>query len=500
MNTEKIIVDPDNRVAFRNFVDYCVGTGRLGLALTDEYLSELAFVQKMIGFSFIRGHGLFSDDVSIYHEYEENGETKVEYNYTYIDRIFDKYLELGIRPYLELGFMPGDLASGTQTIFYWKGNTTPPKDYSRWTDMVIALLSHLKQRYGEEVIDWPIEVWNEPNLPGFWYKADMDEYFRLFKETFTAIKKWDSRIKVGGPAICGVKDAEWIEAFLKFCRKEGLHPDRITRHHYTVEFPERVGHYDYSKLEDSEMRFENLQSTRDIVDSFEEFRGTPIHLTEFSTSYTPKGVIHDTNINAAYLARQLSRLGDVNDAYSYWTFGDVFEEQGVPNSLFHGGFGMVAAGNIPKPSFWTFYFYKQLKLFGGDCVYRDDNAVIVKKGESYAGILWNIDEEDRNVQLSLPLADEGEYTLISKTVDESCCNPLKLWHDMGEPAYPSAEETELIRSAAYPPAESDIVKTEKGNAVISPLVRKNGVVYFSLTKRKFTPDRGYDYERVLSFH
>ena len=499
MIREKILVDADKKVFFRNNADYCVGTGRLGLALTEEYLKELAYVQEMIGFSYIRGHGLFSDDMSIYHEYEENGETKIEYNYTYIDRIFDRYLELGIRPYLELGFMPGQLASGSQTIFYWKGNTTPPKDYKKWTDMVVALLDHLKKRYGDEVTGWPIEVWNEPNLPGFWYKADMEEYFRLFKESFTAIKAYDSRFQVGGPAICGVRDAEWIKAFLEFCKKEGLRPDRITRHHYTVEFPERIGHYDYSKLEDPVMRFENLQSTRDIVDSYEEFKGLPIHLTEFSTSYTPRGVIHDTNLNAAYLAGQLAGLGDVNEAYSYWTFGDVFEEQGVPHSLFHGGFGMVAAGNIPKPCFWTFLFFKKLKQFSKDCVYRDSSAVIVKSETGYAGILWNIDGEDRVKELTLPLP-EGEYTLVLNTVDEKSCNPLKLWHDLGEPAYPTKDETALIKSAAQPLVESAVVKAEGGAAGISVSVNKNGVVYFTLEKRNFTPDRGYDYEKVVSFH
>lgn len=500
MSVKKIKLDPSNREVFNNRVDYCVGTGRLGLALTQEYLKELEYVQKMIGFSYIRGHGLFSDDVSIYHEYKENDEIKVEYNYTYIDRIIDSYLKLDIRPYLELGFMPSELASGTQTIFYWKGNTTPPKDYSKWTGMVVALLKHLKERYGDEVCTWPIEVWNEPNLPGFWFKADMEEYFKLFKESFNAIKAYDARFKVGGPAICGVRDAEWIKAFLKFCRKEGIKPDRITRHHYTVEFPERIGHYDYSKLEDQDMRFENLQSTRDIVDSFEEFKDTPIHLTEFSTSYTPKGVIHDTNLNAAYLARQLSGLGDVNEAYSYWTFGDVFEEQGVPNSLFHGGFGMVAAGNIPKPTFWTFYFFKQLKLFGSDCVFKDKEAVIVKNEKGYAGILWNIDEDEYTKEITIPGADKAEYTLITKTVDEECCNPLKIWHDMGEPAYPCEEQTELIKSAAQPLTQSSIIKDTDGSAVIDIRLGKNAVVYFTLSERKHTPDRGYDYDKVLNFH
>ena len=496
---EKIKIDVNNSIPFNNNVDYCVGTGRLGLALTEEYLSELKFVQDEIGFKYIRGHGLFCDDVAIYHEYEEDGVKKVEYNYTYLDRIFDKYIELNIRPYLELGFMPYEMASGTQTIFYWKGNTTPPKDYKLWTDMVVALLKHLRGCYGDEVLEWPIEVWNEPNLPGFWYQADMAEYCKLFKETFDAIKAYDERFKVGGPAICGVKDAEWIQGFLEFCRENKITPDRITRHHYTVEFPDRVGHYDYSKLEDAEMRFDNLQSTRDIIDSFEEYKGTPIHITEFSTSYTPKGVIHDTNLNAAYLAEQLSRIGDMNEAYSYWTFGDVFEEQGVPDSLFHGGFGMVAAGNIPKPAFWTFSFYKQLKNAGSECVFRDKTSVIVKSDKGYAGILWNIqsDEYKREIELPTDIFGAEEFTLITKTVDEECCNPLKIWHDMGEPAYPVKEETELIKSAAYPLLGSAVIESVDGKAEIAIDVKTNGVVFFELKKRDFTPDRGYDYERAL---
>ncbi len=508
-----ISINPDNRVDFKNNIDFCVGTGRWGLALTEEYLKELQFVQNEIGFKFIRGHGIFADDISIYHEYEDNGEIKVEYNYTYLFRIIDRFMELGIRPYLELSFMPYQLAKGTQTLFHWKANTTPPKEYTLWADMVVDLLKNLRARYGEEVLDWPVEVWNEPNLPGFWYKADMDEYFKLFKETYNAIKNYDSHFKVGGPAICGVMEAEWTSEFLSFCRKYDIKPDNITRHHYTVEFPEAIGHYDYSKLEDSDMRIENLQATRDLVDSFEEFKGTPIHITEFSTSYTPRGVIHDTNLNAAYLAGQLSRLGDMNELYSYWTFGDVFEEKGVPNSLFHGGFGMVAAGNIPKPTFWIFSFYKQLKCFSEACVHRDKNSVIVKSDKGYAGILWNADEEEftqkisfnANVNLSTAETSTGmtsteEYMLIVKTVDEECCNPLKLWHDIGEPPYPTKAQTELIKSGAFPLVTSDVIKTENGNADIDLTIKKNGIVYFELSERHFTPDRGYDYDKATTFH
>lgn len=494
-----IKLNDKNHVDFRNNVDFCVGTGRLGLGLTDEYIKELKLCQEEIGFSYIRGHGLFCDDIAIYHQYEEDGEVKVEYNYAYLDRIFDKYLELNIRPYLELGFMPYEMASGTQTVFYWKGNTTPPKDYKLWTDMVVALLKHLRARYGEEVLTWPIEVWNEPNLPGFWEHADMQEYFKLFKETFLAIKAYDSRFKVGGPAICGVREEEWMREFLKFCRENKLAVDTITRHHYTIEFPDKAGHYDYSKLMDDEAGFMNLKATRNLVNEFDEYKECPIHITEFNTSYTPKGVIHDTNLNAAFLARQLSRLGDDNELYSYWTFGDVFEEQGVPFTPFHGGFGLVAAGCIPKPTFWTFAFFKQLKNKAVDCIHRDADSVVVKTCNGYAGIAWNIDKEPFKLTFNAP-ANASEYTLITKTVDEECCNPLKIWHDLGEPSNPSKAETELIKSGANPLVKTEIVKADAGNADITINLNKNAVVYFELIERKFTPDRGYDYERVLSFH
>lgn len=485
-------------VRFYNNVDFCVGTGRLGLGLTAEYLEQLKMVQEEIGFRHIRGHGLFHEDLSIYQEYEEDGVKKVEYNYTYIDRLFDAYLKLNIRPFIELGFMPKKMASGQQAIFYWQGNTTPPEDYSKWTDMVVALLKHLRARYGEEVLEWPIEVWNEPNLPGFWYKADMEEYFKLFKKTFKAIKAYDKRFTIGGPAVCGVRDEFWIRSFLEFCRDNKLAIDFVTRHHYTIEFPERAGHYDYSKLMKAEDGFANLKTSRDIIDSFDEYRGLPIHITEFSTSYTPKGVIHDTNLNAAFIAQQLSRLGDVNESYSYWTFGDVFEEQGVPFTPFHGGFGLVANGCIRKPTFWTFAFYKKLQDNAEKCVLKNDDIVVVKTAKGYAGIAWNLGKKAANKTLEFSAFAKDGYTFLTKTVDETTCNPLKLWHDLGEHANPSEEEIKLLRESDRPLIASARPEAKDGVVAVDLSVKPNGVVYFELEGATLTPDRGYDYKRVVT--
>jgi len=478
-------------VPFNNNVDYCVGTGRMGLALQKEYMEQLELVQNEIGFSHIRGHGLFHDDMAIYQEYEEDGVTKAEYNFTYLDLVMDSYLKLKIKPFIELGFMPKKLASSEQTVFYWEGNVTPPKSYEGWCQLVCATLSHLMERYGaDEVVTWPIEVWNEPNLSGFWKDADMPEYFKLFKTTFEAIKALDSRFTVGGPAICGVDDERWIREFMAFCDTENLAIDFVTRHHYTTLTHEGNGHYMYARLEDADDKFANLHTTREIVDSFKRYNGLPIHITEFNTSYTPDNVIHDTNLNAAYIARQLSRLGDDNASYSYWTFGDIFEERGVPFAPFHGGFGMVANRCIPKPTFYAFKFFKNLT---GKCIYRDDSSIVVNDNGVTKGIAWNPREDGGDaIKLSYSISDvSGEFSMITETVDEKTCNPMKIWHDLGEPRSLTNHHIDILKNAAKPLYASCRLVSDNNSISFDIDVAQNGVIYFELTPSTITSDRGY---------
>ena len=130
---------------------------------------------------------------------------------------------------------------------------------------------------------------------------------------------------------------------------------------------------------------------------------------------------------------------------------------------------------------------------------KDKNSVVVKSSKGYAGILWNIDGDEFTREIEMPV-EFSEYTLVTRTVDEECCNPLKIWHDLGEPANPSKDVVDLIRSSAHPLVQSAVVKASGDTATISVSVKKNGVIYFELEERTFTPDRGYDYEKVISFH
>ena len=476
---------------FNNQVSFCVGTGRMGLALHEEYMKQLREVQAKCAFTHIRGHGLFSDDMAIYQErVDPDGVRRVQYCFTYLDRVMDAYMDCGLRPFLELGFMPAALAAGEQTLFYWKAHTTPPKDMKDWTALVSATLKHLSDRYGKsEVETWPVEVWNEPNLPGFWENADKAKYLELYDATVRAVKQVLPGMRVGGPAICGGEGSQqWIADFLAFCRDGNVPVDFVTRHVYLGQTPERRGRYLYHTMSDPKVILDELAESRRIIDSFPAFKGMPMYVTEFNTSYNPFCPIHDTVENAALIAELLSGLGDTCSGYSYWTFGDVFEEGGVPTRPFHGGFGMMAAGCIPKPTLYAFAYYASLK---GECVCRGKNCVMTKNGSAYEAVLWNLekrDGEESAFALDLPL--EGDAFVSVEKVEDGGADPLKVWHEMGEPASLSRDQEALLKAAAQPVVESRVLHAgDKLNLTL----KHNAVARVRVTRRTAESDAGYDY-------
>ena len=491
MKQYEVKITQDSAAEFHNHAAYCIGTGRMGLAMHKEYQDQLAFVQEECAFKHIRGHGLFCDDMAIYQPYTDaEGVEHEAYCFTYLDRVMDYYRQQGIRPFLELGFMPEKMASGKQTIFYWKGNTTPPADHDKWARLVKATLTHLAQRYGrEEVSAWPCEVWNEPNLPGFWENADKAKYLELYAVTARAVKETLPEMKVGGPAICGGQGSqEWVRDFLTYCRDNQLPVDFVTRHAYMGQSPEREGRYLYHEMCAVEYTVEEMRKTRSIIDSFPEYAGMPMHITEFNTSYNPFCPIHDANLNAAYIAGLLAQLGDVAASYSYWTFGDVFEEQGVPMRPFHGGFGLLANGMIPKPTLWTFAFFNRLT---GEAVYRDEHMVLTRGADgALEGVAWNLCREGREeLTVTVRTGENAPMTLSVETVDEQVCNPLKAWHEMGEPSSLTEKQLRFLRKAGQPLCATCTV--EGGAAEIK--LRENAVVYFRLEKTEKQTEFGYDY-------
>lgn len=498
----KVVVPRDSEKEFLGRWNFCVGTGRLGLALQKEYIDTLAFVKKSIDFKYIRGHGLLCDDVGIYREDIVDGKPVPFYNFTYIDRIFDSYLELGIKPFVELGFMPEKLASGTQTIFYWKGNTTPPKDYEKWSELIKTVIKHFVSRYGlEEVLTWPFEVWNEPNLPGFWENADEKEYFKLYKISAEAVKSVNKNFKVGGPAICGGAD-HWIKDFLEFCEKENAPLDFVSRHAYTSDFGEKTPHLVYQNIFPQDHMFDELKSVRKMIDDT-KFKDLPFHITEYNTSYDPRNPVHDTAFNAAYICRILSEAGDYVNSFSYWTFSDVFEESDVPRAEFHGGFGLVALNNIPKPTFYAFSFFNEL---GKELLYKDEHIIVTRKEDkSVVFAAWNewfgdASDGEKEYEVAIPF-ENGKVFIERYTVNEEYANPWGTWKQMGRPRFPSKDQIEVLKKVAVPHVTTNNEVCENGVVDIKFTLKKNEVSLFKIKAVEDESDTyiGLDDTKITSY-
>ena len=359
----------------------CVGAGRVGEGLRADWQAQLKVCRDEIGFQHLRCHGLLHDELGIYRE-DKNGNPI--YNWQYIDLVYDYLVSIGVRPLVEVGFMPDDLATirtedavngmaadpanpkqqRRVSVFWWKSNVTPPKDWNKWDGLIRALVQHWTTRYGAaEVAQWPFEVWNEPNHVAFWSPNDnskrMDEYFELYAHTARAIKSVNTAYRVGGPASAG---PAYIKELIDYCVQNGVPLDFISYHTYGLgggpggfdKFGNRTLHVNANPRAVAETAKSQF---RVIAQSSKP--GLPVYVTEWSASSSDRDPVHDDYFSAPYILEQLKN-SEALAAMSYWTFTDIFEENGIPPRPFHGGFGLLNVQGIKKPSFFAYRFMNLL--------------------------------------------------------------------------------------------------------------------------------------------
>ena len=166
----------DKTEHFNHYWETCVGSCHGYTALREDYREQLKEAHDQLGFKYLRFHGILDDDMCVVQE--ENG--KILYNFVNIDNIFDFLLDIGMKPFMEIGFMPKAFASGTTTLFHYNANNTMPKDFDEWDRFITTMMNHFIDRYGiDEVRTWFFEVWNEPNLK-FFFNGTQKDYFKLY--------------------------------------------------------------------------------------------------------------------------------------------------------------------------------------------------------------------------------------------------------------------------------------------------------------------------------
>lgn len=363
------------------FFDFSVGSDYSGTLIKSDSQNQLQMVTDELGFRYIRFHAIFHDALGTVRV--KNG--KIVYNWTKIDQLYDNLLARHIKPFVELSFTPKALATSKQTIFYYHANTSHPNP-KEWHNLIVAFARHLEKRYGKaEIRSWYFEVWNEPNLSGFWQNADQKAYFRLYDSTARALKSVDPKLRVGGPATAG---AAWIPAFLDYVKKTHAPIDFVTTHTYGV----RGGFLDPDGKSDLLLDPSPNAIVGDVRRVHQQiaaspFPNLPLYITEWSTSYTPADPVHDSYISAAYILSKLKATEGLAQGMSYWTYSDLFEEAGPPPAAFYGGFGLVTRDGIRKPAFFA---YKYLHALGGKTIPSSDSqSMLSTNGENFTAVLWD---------------------------------------------------------------------------------------------------------------
>jgi xylan 1,4-beta-xylosidase len=447
---------------FPHYWEQMFGSGRAILSLRDSYRRDLREVEDATGFKYMRFHAIFHDEVGLY---DEDSEGKPVYNFSYVDQIYDGLLENHVRPFVELGFMPRKLAAEPILHSFWyKPNVSPPKDWSKWDDLITHFARHLIDRYGiEEVSQWYFEVWNEPNLD-FWAGEPKDQtYFQLYDSTARTLKQVDSRLRVGGPATA---QAAWVDRFIQHIVENNVPVDFISSHVYANDLSEDVFGTN-EKIPRTEMVCRAVRKVHDQVEASPR-RNLPLIWSEYNASYKNEPEVTDSDFMGPWLADTIRQCDGLVAMMSYWAFSDVFEEQGVVKEPFYGGFGLIAEGGLPKPSFNAF---KLLHGLGNTRIAVDSqSALVTRRGDgTIVMAVWNLFlpgtiGEDKRVIITINGSGENHRATVYR-LDSTHGSLVRTYAAMGKPAYPTPSQIQALRSAAnLPPPER--VRIQKGQLTI----------------------------------
>lgn len=426
------------------FWEHTVGSCHAPLALRADWQEQMRRCRAELGFRHVRFHGLLSDDMGtlIMHQDE------FLYSFFNADRVFDFLLSIGMRPFVELSFMPRALSSGSTTVFNYEGNVTPPRDVREWGALIRSLVRHWIERYGAaEVREWFFEVWNEPNLKEFW-TGTREEYFELYRATAEAIKSVDPALCVGGPATA---KNEWITEFLAFCEKNDLPADFVSTHHYPTDAFGSEGDDTETQLSKSRRSVlrEQAQDARRRAGS------RRLYYTEWNASSNPRDPLHDEPYAAAFVTKTIMEAAGLVDGYAFWTFSDIFEENYFPSVPFHGGFGLLTLHGIPKPTYRAF-----------ELLHRIGDALLLVDGKHETVDAWAVLKGNLSVTVLLtnhalphhPIMTQRVHVALSallpvraaflERIDQTHANAKRTWTEMGAPDYPDPAAVARLQQAS----------------------------------------------------
>ncbi len=469
-----VIVDAAARAhPFPHYWERMFGSGRAALSLRDSYRQDLKTLKSATAVGYVRFHAILHDELGIYDE-DKNG--KPVHNFSYVDQVYDGLLAVGVRPFVELSFMPNKLARESMPHSFWyKPNISPPRSYERWDALITAFARHISERYGiDEVALWYFEVWNEPNLDFWGGHPKQSTYFELYDHTARALKAVDARLRVGGPASA---QAAWVPEFVQHCADNHVPVDFVSTHVYANDKPEDV-FGTHTPVPREQMVCRAVRKVHDEIRK-SPFPALPLIWSEFNASFANEVTVTDASYMGPWLADTIRQCDGLVDDMSYWTFSDVFEERGPVKTPFYGGYGLIAAGGIPKPAFNAFALLHRLGDVRLDVA--SEAALVTRRADGALAVaLWNSSAPGavgatRSVVLRLKGSPAQSAQVVSIDPEHGDVGPAYV--AMNSPRYPTVQQlAELKRAAALPPAATRAFV----NGELKPAIAAHGLTLVTI--------------------
>ncbi len=431
---------------FPHFWEEMFGSGRATLSLRESYRQDLRAVKGITGFQYVRFHDILDDSAGVYSEDKDGNHV---YNFSYVDQIYDGLLADGVRPYVELSFMPSKLAATpiVHQPFWYQPIVSPPKEWTRWDDLIRHFAEHLVARYGiDEVSQWYFEVWNEPNIDFWAGDPKQPTYYDLYDHTARTLKEVSPRFRVGGPSTA---QAAWVDSFIQHDVENKVPVDFISTHVYGNDTAANVFGTNENIPRDRMVCRAAKKVHDEVLDSARPH--LPVIFSEYNASYANEPDVTDSIFMGPWLADTIRQCDGLVNMLSYWTFSDVFDEQGVIKKPFYGGFGLVAEGGVAKPSFNAFLL---LHMLGTQRIPVDSDSVLATQRADGSLVLavWNYsapEEPGTPKDISLQFDGlKGKKRATIYRLDADHGNALPAYAAMGSPASPTQKQYQKLKAAA----------------------------------------------------
>lgn len=343
--------------------------------MIDDLLSEIPF-------KYVKFHGLLDDTM---HVIKKRGD-HYTYSFFYIDMVLDYIMKLGIKPLIQLSYMPSCLTENAP--HYDNGMIVSlPNNDEEFLKLIKALIIHLIERYGlKEIESWPFTFWNAPDTSKYAYGVDDNKhFFNLYKEIFNLVKQISSKIEFGSPSLLPIceETIKFDKEFLDFARTNDCYPDFLIVHYFENNFS---NYFKQINKEQFPTDTNNFKKFIDFVKSPDFYYGKKVYLTEFNFTSSHRNLLSDTVFSSCYIVKNILENLNRLDSFGHWYLSDLIDETQLPNNMLHGGLGLYTVNGIRKPAF---YAYKFLSKLGNEIILQNDGMIITKRDQDIIILLYN---------------------------------------------------------------------------------------------------------------